>query len=174
VLAIGFLLVILSCALFGNWLPILVGEYIHFFRQRDARRRTGSGASPRGPSVTDKEPTDGRCSCSPHLCPRPHPQLSMRPSGRSRRSFSRLLEVRVRRRFWAPRSCLMLLSSAPVDLGHFLTAVTIVSGLALPLVLSHAEVIHPAACWMSIAGGALVYGTITIYAHFFSRDTEPF
>jgi hypothetical protein len=26
VLAIGFLLVILSCALWGNWLPILVGE----------------------------------------------------------------------------------------------------------------------------------------------------
>jgi Vacuolar protein sorting 55 len=76
-------------------------------------------------------------------------------------------------------SCLCLifvcvLHSAPVDLGHFLTAVTIVSGLALPLVLSHAEVIHPAACWMSIAGGGLVYGTITIYAHFFSRETESF
>jgi hypothetical protein len=28
VLALGFLLVILSCALWGNWLPILVGEYI--------------------------------------------------------------------------------------------------------------------------------------------------
>jgi hypothetical protein len=26
VLAMGFLLVILSCALWGNWLPILVGE----------------------------------------------------------------------------------------------------------------------------------------------------
>jgi len=27
VLALGFLLVILSCALFNNWLPILVGEF---------------------------------------------------------------------------------------------------------------------------------------------------
>lgn len=25
VLAVGFLMIILSCALFGNWLPILVG-----------------------------------------------------------------------------------------------------------------------------------------------------
>jgi len=27
VLALGFLLVILSCALYTNWLPLLVGEY---------------------------------------------------------------------------------------------------------------------------------------------------
>jgi hypothetical protein len=27
VLAMGFLLVILSCALWANWLPLLVGEY---------------------------------------------------------------------------------------------------------------------------------------------------
>lgn len=29
VLALGFLLVILSCALWGNWLPILVGESVN-------------------------------------------------------------------------------------------------------------------------------------------------
>jgi hypothetical protein len=28
VLAVGFLLIILSCALFANWLPLLVGESV--------------------------------------------------------------------------------------------------------------------------------------------------
>jgi hypothetical protein len=28
VLAVGFLLIILSCALFANWLPLLVGEFV--------------------------------------------------------------------------------------------------------------------------------------------------
>ena len=50
-------------------------------------------------------------------------------------------------------------SSAPADFGRFLTAIIVCSGLALPLVLAHSEVIHPVACWMSIAGGVLVYGT---------------
>jgi len=29
VLAVGFLLIILSCALWHNWLPLLVGEFGH-------------------------------------------------------------------------------------------------------------------------------------------------
>lgn len=40
-----------------------------------------------------------------------------------------------------------------------MTGVMIVSGFALPLSLAHSEVIAPTACWMSIAGGGLVYGT---------------
>jgi hypothetical protein len=55
--------------------------------------------------------------------------------------------------------------SGPVDLGHFLTAMTVVTGFALPLVLAHAEVIQPAASYMSIAGGVLVYGTSTSVAN---------
>lgn len=30
ILAAGFLLVILSCALWANWLPLLVGKFFHF------------------------------------------------------------------------------------------------------------------------------------------------
>lgn len=45
-----------------------------------------------------------------------------------------------------------------VDLGHFITAIIVVTGFALPLILAHAEVIHPAACVMSIVGGVLVRG----------------
>lgn len=34
VLALGFLLIILSCALWANWLPLLVGERLFLFLQR--------------------------------------------------------------------------------------------------------------------------------------------
>lgn len=50
-------------------------------------------------------------------------------------------------------------SSGPVDFGHFLTSCFLVSGVALPYVLAHAEVIHPAAGWMSALGGLVGYAT---------------
>ena len=49
--------------------------------------------------------------------------------------------------------------SAALDFGYFTTACTVVTGFALPLVLSNASIIHPAACWMSTTGGVIVYGT---------------
>ncbi|GAA96940.1 hypothetical protein E5Q_03614 [Mixia osmundae IAM 14324] len=114
VLAIGFLLVILSCALFGNWLPLLVAATFVFAPLPNALCARCGGA--------DDFSTD--------------------------------------------------YSSGPVDFGHFVTAATVITGLALPLVLMHSEIIHPAACYMSIGGGALVYGTIITYSHFFSRSDE--
>lgn len=58
-------------------------------------------------------------------------------------------------------------NSGFVDFGNFLTGMMIVSGVALPLALAHSGVIAPAACIMSIAGGALVYGT-SEYRHLFN------
>ena len=51
--------------------------------------------------------------------------------------------------------------SGPVDLGRFITAIIVVTGFALPLVLAHSEVIKPAACAMSIIGGAYVFEPFT-------------
>ncbi|RCH90703.1 Vacuolar protein sorting-associated protein 55, partial [Rhizopus stolonifer] len=51
---------------------------------------------------------------------------------------------------------------------HFITGIFIVSGFCLPFVLAHAEVITTPAMIMSTLGGALVYGTIVAYAHFFA------
>lgn len=65
-------------------------------------------------------------------------------------------------------------SSGAIDLGHFLTAVTIVTGFALPGVLAHSEVIRPEACVMSVVGGVLVYGTIIAYSSVFKQETEEF
>jgi len=115
VLALGFLLNILSCALYANWLPLLVAATFV-------------------------------------IAPLPN-ALCAKCGGDDFLSDN---------------------SSGPIDLGHFLTAVIVVTGFALPLVLAHAEVIHPTACYMSIGGGALVYGTIITYSHFFSSAVDEF
>lgn len=47
-------------------------------------------------------------------------------------------------------------SSPAVDLGRFITAMFVVTGFALPIVLAHSNVINAKACAMSIAGGGYV------------------
>lgn len=116
VLAVGFLLIILSCALWANWLPLLVALIFV-------------------------------------LAPLPNALFSHCGS----EDFAAESET-----------------SGPVDLGRFITSTIVVTGFALPLILAHAEVIRPAACIMSILGGALVYGTILAYTAVFSNETEEF
>jgi hypothetical protein len=43
--------------------------------------------------------------------------------------------------------------SGPADIGRFITAMIVVTGFALPIVLAHSEIINPKACAMSIIGG---------------------
>lgn len=101
VLALGFLLVILSCALYANWLPLLVA--LTFV-----------------------------------MAPLPN-SICARCAGADDFSAD--------------------YNSAYVDLGNWLTSGIVVMGFAMPITLSHAGVIHDMAGLMSIAGGALVYGT---------------
>lgn len=65
-------------------------------------------------------------------------------------------------------------SSGCVDFAQFVTSIFLVTGVAMPLVLAHAGVLHHMAAYMSIAGGALVYGTIRVYSSFFSIQLETF
>ncbi|GBB99503.1 hypothetical protein RclHR1_03540022 [Rhizophagus clarus] len=60
------------------------------------------------------------------------------------------------------------------DFGRFLTAILIITGVCLPIVLAHSEVITIPAMIMSTGGGALVYSTIIAYAHFFANEGEDF
>ncbi|KAN0061737.1 Vacuolar protein sorting-associated protein 55 [Thecaphora frezii] len=114
VLALGFLLIILSCALWANWLPLLVAlTYV--------------------------------------LAPLPN-SVCARCAGADDFSAD--------------------YNSAFLDFGNFVTGMMIVSGFALPLALAHSGIIAPMACIMSIAGGALVYGTILTYSGFFSESDE--
>ena len=46
--------------------------------------------------------------------------------------------------------------SGPLDLGRFITAMIVVTGFSLPLVLAHSEIIKPGASFMSIIGGGYV------------------
>lgn len=55
------------------------------------------------------------------------------------------------------------------DFAAFLTATLVASAAALPLVLAHTGQIAPGACWMSLGGGALVYGTILVFSGTFVR-----
>ncbi|KIM31036.1 hypothetical protein M408DRAFT_327930 [Serendipita vermifera MAFF 305830] len=115
-LAVGFLLIILSCALFANWLPLLVA--LTFV-----------------------------------LAPVPNALFAHCGS----EDFSSEYET-----------------SPAIDLGRFITSVVVVTGFAFPLILQHAEVIKPAASYMSIVGGGLVYGTILAYSAVFKQDSEEF
>jgi hypothetical protein len=101
VLALGFLLLILSCALFGNWLPILVALTFVF-------------------------------------APLPN-SLCSRCAGADDFSSD--------------------YNSAYVDFGNWLTSGIVVMGFALPITLAHTGIIAEMAGIMSVAGGALVYGT---------------
>ncbi|TNY21729.1 vacuolar protein sorting 55 [Rhodotorula diobovata] len=117
VLSLSFLLIILSCALWGNWLPLLTAVLFA-------------------------------------LAPLPN-FLSSRCAGLD--DFSAESNP-----------------SAALDLGHFATSCFLVSGLALPYVLAHAEVIHHVAGWMSAAGGLIGYATIITYSHFFAIQLDEF
>jgi len=116
VLAVGFLLIILSCALWANWLPLLVA--LTFV-----------------------------------LAPLPNAIFSQCGGD----EFSATYE-----------------GSGPVDLGRFITSTIVVTGFALPVVLTHSEVITPGACAMSVIGGGLVYGTILAYSAAFKQDSDDY
>ncbi|PAV23253.1 vacuolar sorting 55 [Pyrrhoderma noxium] len=116
VLAVGFLLIILSCALWANWLPLLVALTFVIAPLPNALFAHCSA---------DDFSSDGE-------------------------------------------------GSGPVDLGRFITAMIVVTGFALPLILAHSEVIQPAACVMSIIGGSLVYGTILAYTATFRQESDDF
>ncbi|KAI0054099.1 vacuolar protein sorting 55 [Auriscalpium vulgare] len=115
VLAVGFLMIILSCALWSNWLPLLV-------------------------ALT--------------FVVAPLPNALFAHCGGD--DFSTDIGE----------------SSGPVDLGRFITAIIVVTGFALPLILAHSEIIHPGASVMSIIGGGLVYGTILAYSAAFKQDDD--
>ncbi|KAJ3181241.1 Vacuolar protein sorting-associated protein 55 [Geranomyces variabilis] len=123
-LATGILLTILSCALYVNWLPILVPLIflIAPFPNMLCERIAGGGAGGGGRDI------------------------------------------------WSDSSD----HRGVLETGYFITSFFVVSGVGLPYVLSHAEIIRPEAMFLSVAGGLLVYGTILGYVHAFITAEEPY
>lgn len=64
-----------------------------------------------------------------------------------------------------------LVASAYKDFASFLTAMLVSSAFALPLIFAHTGLISNPACWMSLIGGALVYGTILVFTGVFVRPS---
>ncbi|ORY62843.1 vacuolar protein sorting 55 protein [Leucosporidium creatinivorum] len=115
VLAISFLLVILSCALWSNWLPLFTALIFA-------------------------------------LAPLPNFICSRCVGDDFSAEYS----------------------SGPVDFGHFVTSMFLVSGVALPFVLAHSGVIAEMAGWMSAIGGIVGYATIITYSHFFAIQIQDY
>ncbi|RKO97579.1 hypothetical protein CXG81DRAFT_14947 [Caulochytrium protostelioides] len=115
-LALGIFLTILSCALFNNWLPLLV--ILLFLLAPFPNRITRNIASVDPYSLGAEE------------------------------------------------------SKGALDTGYFITSMFLVSGIALPMVLTHAEKITSGAMNLAIMGGILVYGTIVGYIHCFLEPEE--
>ncbi|CAN8096051.1 unnamed protein product [Discula destructiva] len=62
--------------------------------------------------------------------------------------------------------------SSLLDLGRFCTGFLVVMGIALPIVLAHANMISTGALVMSITGGLLIYATIISFGMFFQEESE--
>jgi hypothetical protein len=114
VLALGFLLVILSSALWSNWLPLLVAATFV--------------VAPL-PNVLF-----ARCGSVDISTEEEH--------------------------------------NPAIDIGRFITSCVVVTGVALPVALAHAKVIHPTAASMSLSGGLLIYSTIQLYFAVFRHQEE--
>lgn len=141
-LAVGFLLIILSCALWNNWLPLLVGEQHPRSSSWVLRWLTvNASRSAALTFVLAPLPNALFAHCTPD-------------------DFISSQDYDA--------------SSPAVDLGRFITSCIVITGFGLPLILQHAEIIKPVASYMSIGGGACVYGTILAYSSVFKQDSEEF
>lgn len=65
-------------------------------------------------------------------------------------------------------------SNSGSDLGHFLTGMLVTSGISLPLVFCHCQLIGSVSCVMSMIGGLIIYSSVVIFSWFFhsSWDNE--
>lgn len=120
-LAFGFLLILLSCALYNNWRPLWV---IAIFL----------------------------------VAPLPNILLSSIASNRD--DFLTFSNDHGN-------------TPTPIEeLAKFLTGLLIVSGISLPVMLYHTDLIGVGSLVMSILGGLMVYGDIVVFIWFFSESEE--
>lgn len=114
-LALGFLLVILSCALFHNYYPLF--DILVFL-----------------------------------LAPVPNALFS-----KSNADNANFMSDNV---------------SNTQDTGSFLTGVLVTSGLALPFVFYHCQLIGSLSCIMCTLGGLIIYSSIVVFSWFFRSSWE--
>lgn len=63
-------------------------------------------------------------------------------------------------------------SRAIIEIGQFLTAFLLVSGVYLPILLNHSLILTKTAMVLTIVGGLLIYGTVYTFRHYFDEPQE--
>lgn len=63
-------------------------------------------------------------------------------------------------------------SKAIIEIGQFLTAFLLVSGVYLPILLNHSLILTKTAMVLTIVGGLLIYGTVYTFSHYFDEPQE--
>lgn len=63
-------------------------------------------------------------------------------------------------------------SESGSDLGHFLTGMFVTSGIALPFVFFHCNLIGSVSCAMSMLGGLIIYSSVVIFSWFFHSNWD--
>ncbi|KAG0663409.1 Vacuolar protein sorting-associated protein 55 [Maudiozyma exigua] len=58
------------------------------------------------------------------------------------------------------------------DLAHFLTGMLVTSGIALPVVFYHCDLIGSISCTMSMLGGLIIYSSVVIFSWFFHSNWD--
>ncbi|EDO17607.1 hypothetical protein Kpol_1061p32 [Vanderwaltozyma polyspora DSM 70294] len=58
------------------------------------------------------------------------------------------------------------------DFASFLTGMLVTSGIALPLVFRHSQLITSESCVMSMLGGMIIYGSIVTFSWFFNSSWD--
>jgi hypothetical protein len=163
ILAIGFLLVILSCALFKQYLPLLVvATYVlaplpNWICGRCANpddfgdSGSGNAIVDFGRFLTGFLVVMGIGECF-SIC---------EPGERGPKSHD-ISVVRSLIKVWKRRKPEI----------SFIEKILMRLQIALPAVLAHSEIIRVPAMLMSIVGGVLIYGTIISFGMFFQEEQE--
>lgn len=62
--------------------------------------------------------------------------------------------------------------NAGKEIGLFISAVLLMSGLSLPILLHHSHILTTTAMVLTIFGGGLIYGTVYTFSLFFRGEEE--
>jgi len=119
-------MIILSCALWSNWLPLFVGSFPRFFCK----------PLPRLSFLLSDNVCCVWTALTFIVAPLPNALFSHCGGEEFSTDYNE--------------------GSGPMDIGRFITAFIVVTGFALPLVLAHSEIIKPGASIMSLIGGGYV------------------
>ncbi|CAI5760311.1 unnamed protein product [Candida verbasci] len=56
-----------------------------------------------------------------------------------------------------------------IEIGQFITSFLLISGIYLPILLTHSKILTEFASALTIVGGLLIYGTVYSFSHYFDQ-----